>query len=130
MGNNKLNIMICVTRQKTCERLLKVGRDITGDGDARLYAVHVAKKGVNFLGNPDEGEALDYLFQVSKEAGAEMTVLRSEHVVDTLVEFARKSNISIIVLGESAQNTNREESIIDELKRNLPDLEFRIVPQA
>ncbi|NLO81888.1 MAG: universal stress protein [Clostridiales bacterium] len=130
MGNNKLNIMICVTRQKTCERLIKVGRDIAGDGDARLYAVHVAKKGVNFLGNPDEGEALDYLFQVSKEAGAEMTVLRSEHVVDTLVEFARKSNISIIVLGESAQNTNREESIIDELKRNLPDLEFRIVPQA
>ena len=87
-------------------------------------------KNVNFLGNPDEGEALDYLFQVSKEAGAEMTVLRSEHVVDTLVEFARKSDISVVVLGESAGNTNRDKSIINELKSKLPDLEFIIVPQA
>ena len=126
----KINILICVTRQKTCERLIKVGRDTAGNGNAQLYAVHVAKKGVNFLGNPDEGEALDYLFQVSKEAGAEMTVLRSEHVVDTLVEFARKSDISVVVLGESAGNTNRDKSIINELKSKLPDLEFIIVPQA
>ena len=88
------------------------------------------QKGCKFLGNPDEGEALDYLFQVSKEAGAEMTVLRSEHVVDTLVEFARKSDISVVVLGESAGNTNRDKSIINELKSKLPDLEFIIVPQA
>jgi len=129
MGN-KLNIMICVTRQKTCERLIKVGKEIAGIGDAQLYAVHVVKRGVNFLGNPDEGEALDYLFQISKEAGAEMTVLRSEDVVDTLVEFARKNNISIVVLGESAESNNSERNIINELKRNLPDLEFRVVPQA
>lgn len=89
MGN-KLNIMICVTRQKTCERLIKVGKEIAGKGDAQLYAVHVVKRGVNFLGNPDEGEALDYLFQISKEAGAEMTVLRSEDVVDTLLNSPGK----------------------------------------
>ena len=59
-----------------------------------------------------------------------MTVLRSEDVVDTLVEFARKNNISIVVLGESAESNNSERNIINELKRNLPDLEFRVVPQA
>jgi len=91
----------------------------------------VAKNGVNFLGNPDEGEALDYLFQVSKEAGAEMTVLRSDRVVDTLVDFARKNNVSIVIMGESpGSRGDGDRNIIQEMEKRLPDLELRVVPQS
>jgi K+-sensing histidine kinase KdpD len=125
----KYNIMICVTRQKACERLIKAGQEMAVWPNTKLYVVHVAKSGVNFLGNPDEGEALDYLFQVSKEAGAEMTVLRSDRVVDTLVEFAKKNKISAVVLGESP-SSDTDRNIIQEMERRLPDLELRIVPQG
>lgn len=129
---NERNIMICVTRQKACERLIKTGEELVkGYGNAKLYVVHVAKNGENFLGNPDEGKALDYLFQVSKKAGAEMTVLRSDHVVDTLVDFARRNNVSIVVMGESPGSRGTgDKNIIQEMEKRLPDLELRIVPQV
>ncbi|MBM7582547.1 K+-sensing histidine kinase KdpD [Caldicoprobacter guelmensis] len=129
---NERNIMICVTRQKACERLIKMGKQmVKSHAGAKLYVVHVAKNGENFLGNPDEGEALDYLFQVSKEAGAEMTVLRSNHVVDTLVDFAKRNNVSIVVMGESpGYRDNDDRNIIQEMERRLPDLEFKVVPQG
>lgn len=129
---NERNVMICVTRQRACERLIKLGKQIVkGYTGAKLYVVHVAKNGVNFLGNPDEGEALDYLFQVSKEAGAEMTVLRSDRVVDTLVDFARKNNVSIVIMGESpGSRGDGDRNIIQEMEKRLPDLELRVVPQS
>lgn len=129
---NERNIMICVTRQKACERLIKAGKQMAkGHADARLYVVHVAKKGENFLGNPDEGEALDYLFEVSKEAGAQMTVLRSDHVVDTLVDFARKNGVSVVVMGESPGSSgDGVRNIIHEMEKCLPDLELKVVPQS
>ncbi|SRR5690554_4127580 len=124
---NVSKVMVCVTRQKTCERLIKIGKKVATELQADLSVVHVAKNGVNFLGNPDEGEALDYLFSVSKESDAEMTVLRSDNEVSTLVEFARKNNITEIVVGQSPDLNNRT-NIIKEMQSQLPHIRFRIVP--
>ena len=86
----KTKIMVCVTRQKTCERLIRMGEKIANHSKGELSVVHVAKMGTNFLDNPHEGEALEYLFQISKHAGADLSVLRSDNVVNTLVKFAKK----------------------------------------
>ncbi len=120
-------IMVCVTRQKTCERLIKVGKKLSTKVEGELKVVHVAKTGDNFLGNPDEGEALDYLFQISKTAGADMTVLRAEDVVDKLVEFAEKNDVDVIVLGEGPRSKG-DENIIRKLELNLPNVEIRVIP--
>ncbi len=120
-------VMVCVTRQKTCERLIKVGQKLSTKLEGELKVVHVAKIGDNFLGNPDEGEALDYLFGISKTAGADMTVLRAEDVVEKLVDFADKNNIDIIVVGESPRSKG-DENIIRQLEQRLPDVEIRVIP--
>lgn len=120
-------IMVCVTRQKTCERLIKVGKKLSTKVEGELKVVHVAKTGDSFLGNPDEGEALDYLFQISKTAGADMTVLRAEDVVDKLVEFAEKNDVDVIVLGEGPRSKG-DENIIRKLELNLPNVEIRVIP--
>ena len=120
-------VMVCVTRQKTCERLIRVGERIARENNYELSVVHVVKIGVNFLGNPDEGEALDYLFSVSKKAGADMTVLRSENVLNSLVEYAENNGISEIVLGQSPKSQS-DTNIMKQLEQKLPGIKFRIVP--
>jgi K+-sensing histidine kinase KdpD len=120
-------IMVCVTRQKTCERLIKIGVKISTENKGELSVVHVAKQGENILGNPKEGEALEYLFRISKEAGADMTVLRAERIVDTLVDFARKNEITIVVMGESPYSKS-DTSIIRQLEVRLPDIEIKVIP--
>jgi len=120
-------IMVCVTRQKTCARLIKAGVMAAAEENGELSVVHVAKVGVNFLGNPKEGEAVEYLFQISKEAGADMTVLRSEDVVETLVDFAIRNGITRIVLGESPFSRD-DSNIIRQLELRLPNIDFTVVP--
>ncbi len=120
-------IMVCVTRQRTCERLIKVGQKLCTKLEGELKVVHVAKTGDNFLGNPDEGEALDYLFQISKAAGADMTVLRAEDVVDKLVDFAEKNGVDMIIVGEGPQSKG-DENIIRQLELRLPNVEIRVIP--
>ena len=123
---NVPRVMVCVTRQKTCERLINIGRKlVNGEGD--LTVVHVTKAGANVLGNPDEGEALEYLFQISKQAGADMAVLRSEDILNTLLDFAKKNHITEIVMGESP-DPGSANSIIRNMEHMLPGIKFSVVP--
>jgi K+-sensing histidine kinase KdpD len=124
---NVPRVMVCVTRQKTCERLIKIGQKLVNGQGGTLNVVHVIKTGVHVLGNPDEGEALEYLFQVSKEAGADMTVLRSENILNTLLDFAKKNQITEIVMGESP-DPNSSDSIIHNMEYMLPGVKFNVIP--
>ncbi len=97
------NIMVCVTQQKTCDRLIKYGYDLLKDTKGELFIIHVAHYEFKFLGNSQEGAALDYLYERALEYGANLTVVRSNHVLDTLVDLAEKNNISHLILGQSGQ---------------------------
>lgn len=123
---NVRRVMVCVTRQKTCERLIKIGRKLV-NGEGKLTVVHVIKSEANVLGNPDEGEALEYLFQVSKQAGADMTVLRSEDILNTLLDYAKENHITEIVMGESP-DPGSANSIIRNMEQMLPDIKFNVIP--
>jgi len=95
------NVMVCVTQQKTCERLIKYGHEFLGNDVGELFIIHVAHYQFKFLGNNQEGEALEYLYEKALEYGANLTVVRSNHVLDTLVDLVDKNDISYVVLGES-----------------------------
>lgn len=118
--------MVCVTRQKNCERLIKYGKKISDEFNGKLFVIHVAKTGTSFLGNPDESEALEFLYQISNSAGADMAVLRSDNIIDTIINYAEENNISHIVLGEPPKGKSGS-SIIENLEKSLPDIKFKIL---
>lgn len=123
----KNNIMVCVTQQKTCERLINKGEALKKKYNGDLFVIHAAKEGTNFLGNQHESDALEYLYEKSKNAGAEMTVLRSKDVPETLLEFAKNKDIKHIVMGE-APSSNNENDIASILQKKMPECIFYIVP--
>lgn len=125
---NIKNIMVCVTQQKTCERLIKRGAELRDQYDGELFVIHVAKEGWNFLGKTKEGDALDYLFEKAKNYGANLTVIRSQDVLETLKELTEKNSIDMIVLGESTEN-DANKNMVNNLGKRLPKkVEFEIVP--
>ena len=92
------NILVCVTKQKTCERLIKAASQRKAE-DGNLHVLHVAKNSWNILDNARESEAIEYLFKISKLYDAKMTMLRADNISDTIANFANKNNIHLIVLG-------------------------------
>ncbi|WP_312651069.1 universal stress protein [Aminipila sp.] len=123
------NVMVCVTQQKTCERLIKYGHEFLGNDEGELFIIHVAHYQFKFLGNNQEGEALEYLYEKALEYGANLTVVRSNHVLDTLVDLVNKNDISYVVLGESGE-AKTAENLISSFSEKIKDIAKLIVVPA
>ena len=126
--NSKKNILVCVTQQKTCERLIRKAAKIKANKNMDLFVIHVVKDQWKFLDSASEGEALEYLFGISKSVGANLTVLRSNNIVDTISEFTIEHNISQIFIGQSP-NDHSENNFYNELRSILDDVEISVIPQ-
>jgi len=98
------NVLVCVTQQKTCDRLIRYGKELLEGEGGEFFIVHIAHYEFRFLGESEEGEALEYLYQKSLEYGANLTVVRSNNVLATLVSMVEKNDISIVVMGESRES--------------------------
>lgn len=125
---NNANVMVCVTQQKTCERLILNGYNLVKAKEGKLYVIHVVNEKENFLGNEDDGEALEYLFAVSKEVGANLTVLRSKDVSKAMIDFAKNNDITHMIMGTTPQNVKPNNPNFGlNLQKNLPNVEFVVI---
>jgi len=118
-------VMVCVTVQKTCERLIRAGAILSKDGE--LNVVHVAQPGAALLGNANESDALEYLYHIAREYGAEMTMLRSSSAMDSIVTFARTHQIGAIVVGLSRETG--DDSFARTLQGRLPDVAIHAISE-
>lgn len=119
------HVLVCVTVQKSCERLIQCGAARAHEQNAQLSVLHVARPGVNILGNPEQGEALEYLYSISSEYGADMTMLRAEDVVSAIAGHAKKLQATLVVTGQSGRRGSRD--IAGELALALPDTQIYTV---
>lgn len=120
-----MRVLVCVTGQKNCERLIREGSAVAKDAGLELSVLHVAKPGASFLGSPVEGEAIEYLYGISSEYGADMTVLRAEDTVEAIVNFARKSEALVIIMGRAGKPGSRD--FAREIALRIPETEVRTV---
>ena len=123
----KTNVMVCVTQQKTCERLITSGFRLSETKNGKLYVVHVVNEKEKFLDYASDGEALEYLFRKSKKAGADLTVLRSKDVIQTIINFAKDNNITHMILGTTPNNNSKESNFSLKLQESLPNVEFLVI---
>lgn len=127
-GNDtNIDIMVCVTKQRACERLIKRAVSMNEEEERTLAVVHVALTGEDLLGNPDEGDALDILFLVSKNNGAQMHMLRSDTLTKTLVDFAKEHKVKVLILGKSRTTGKKMKQIKSAFKKHMPNIEIHIL---
>ncbi len=121
------NILVCVTQQKNCERLINAANKLLDEYKGNLYVINVVKNDLNFLNSSVESEALEYLFDISKNIGANLSVLKSDDVEGTIARYADDNDISCIILGKS-HSESRGDRFIKKLKSVLKnDIEIRIL---
>lgn len=129
-NNTKRGIMVCVTGQRSCERLIMHGvkRSQPDENGLRppLYIVHCVLNGQKFMNSPDEADAIEYLFTCAQYAGAELTILRTDSVQATLAEFAYEHDVGVIILGAPGEQGEHNGKFARSLQELLPDIEFDV----
>ncbi len=128
-AKNITDIMVCVTNQRSCDRLMARGTERAAEagGNARLHVVHCVETGRKFMNADYESDAIEYLFTASQLAGADLSLLRAENVDDALVNYALEHDVDVIILGEGASGMTRKDHIAMRLQRRLPGVSFDVV---
>ena len=122
------NIMVCVTQQKNCERLIRAGYEKATNDKDKLFIINVVSENDTFLNTSSDGDALEYLFSVSSEVGANLTVIRAKDVIGAMAEFAMKHKITHVVVGASPHGGGIDEHpVAKRLKETSPKSEYIIV---
>lgn len=110
--------VVCVTDQFSCERLIHVGRRIADMSGTSLVVVSSGQ-----LSPSLNHEALDHLFSVSKEYGADMDVFYSETPFETLLSFLQGSGAQHVVTGMPQEKN----SILNLMWERFPQMNFYTV---
>lgn len=123
------NVLVCVTGQKSCARLISYGKElIEGDG-GNMMVVHIAGYDLSELAKGELAANLESLHRCAVEHDANLTIIRSDNVVATMVSLINRYDIHRIVLGETRKATE-EESTTSAFKDLLhDDVQIIIVPE-
>ncbi len=96
-ANTVNSTIVCVTNQYECERLIKAGRIAADLSNTALKVVNVSSPDlskVNFA-------ALEYLYGVSKQYDATMSIIYSNDAYHTLVRYIKQNKATHVITGES-----------------------------
>ena len=116
-------VLVCVTVQPSCRRLIVAGRALAEQYGVPLRVVSVLPKR---LVSPKTADALQTLYNISGKLGAEMTVFFNDEVALTVAVHARQSEVVHLVSGMPEADSNTFVGTIREL---LPEIPLSLVDQ-
>jgi K+-sensing histidine kinase KdpD len=98
----KACVLVCVTSQPDCERLIRAGKKVADGEGVPLQVVSVQREEECFQPN---SEALEHLHQQAKAVDAEMTIYFNDSPAITAAVHAVKEGAVNIVMGFPGENS-------------------------
>jgi K+-sensing histidine kinase KdpD len=89
-------ILVCVTDQESCGRLIEAGRQLADLADVPLKVICVRPRRMENWFGSDE---VEYLFNRSKQLGAEMIIIFHDYAVEAVAEYIRTRDVHTIIVG-------------------------------
>ena len=121
MYSNKPSILACVTSQYECDRIIETAAALAEEQECELRVLSVLKPMTSYTDISDE---LEYLNRVSKEHGADMTVIFSAYAPAAAAQFVSENNVSRIVTG---MHDGGSESFLVMFNRFAPEVSITMV---
>lgn len=120
-SKKKPSVLVCVTGQYDCDRLINAGFEMAVDKGYELHVlcVHTPISNASFL-----SDEIEYLYQTSKTLGADMTIAFNTDAPSTAADFAKKINAKDIVTGIP---DNKPFGFVDTLHELLPKSNITMV---
>lgn len=117
----KASILVCVTGQRDCDRLIHAGKEYAEETHLPLQVLCVQPTVNGFCAHSEE---IEYLHQTSIEAGAEMTIYFHDDAALIAAGFAKQCRAVQIVTG---MPDGRPNGFVEVMHRLLPSIPISMV---
>ncbi len=89
-------VLVCVTAQLSCEKLIKAGLELSQKLNRELVVVTVQNKNADAARRAQDLKALN---QLSKSTGCSIDIIFSEHITQSLASYIHKIDPCHIFIG-------------------------------
>lgn len=116
-GQKRLSVLVCVTGQYDCDRLITVGHNLAVEKNWDLHVLFVHKP------IPDYaylGSEIEYLYRITAELGSDMTIMFNENASQTAVDYAKKVHAKQLITGMHDSTPNNFVFSFCELAPHIP----------
>ena len=117
MRKGKAAILVCVTGQRDCDRLIHAGKKIADDQSVPLQVLCVQPTSAGFDADCEE---LEYLRQTAKNANADMSVYFHDDAPLMAVGYAKSIHATHIVTGMAEAPVNGFVEVVHSLLPKIP----------
>lgn len=117
MKKRKESVLVCVTGQRDCDRLIRAGRKVADSLAVPLQVLCVQPASAGFDADCAE---LEYLRQTARGAGAEMSVYFDDDAALMAVGFAKQEGARHIVTGMAEAPVNGFVELVHKLLPHIP----------
>ena len=117
----KPSVLVCVTGQYDCDRLIEAGFEQAAerDWDLHVLCVHTPSNDLTSF-----SEEVEYLYRTAKSLGADMTVMFNRSAPRCTADFAHKINAKHLITGVP---DNRPNGFVLTLHELLPRMQITTV---
>lgn len=122
-NQSKPSVLVCVTGQRSCERLIRQGATLAEQSDMDLLVLSVQPKDTKHC---KDAEALEYLFAIALQYNAQMSVYFSNDKLHSANAFIRRQNVSRFVVGVP----HKKGDFVRNLMETYPDIPIGIVESS
>lgn len=115
-------VMVCVTQQESCSRLIEAGARIAKEENIPLSVISVFKESNGM--NANIGGALENLFACAQKYNASMNVYFNNSPALVVAVAAKKNRASVLVTGFPAEGSS---GFIARIREILPEIPITMV---
>src|SRR5512145_599649 len=123
-------ILVCIRPNPESDRLVRAARRTAARLRAQWIVAHVESPEQPRLSAPERRD-LARTVRLAEDLGAETITLNGPSVAEALLTFARKRNVSRILVGKPARTHWRDRfrgSLIDQIVRGSGEIEVLVIP--
>jgi K+-sensing histidine kinase KdpD len=89
-------VLVCVTDQESCGRLIETGRKLADITDNPLKVICVRPRRMESWFGSNE---VEYLFNISKQLNAEMVIYFHDYAVEAVIDYIQSSDVHYVIVG-------------------------------
>jgi len=122
-------ILVCVGPSPLSARVVRAARRVASRMDAEWMVAYVETPAYVQMPKKERGRLMRTL-RLAEQLGAQTTVLTGTNVTEELVAYARRRNVSRIIIGKPARPRWKEilfGSVVDSLIRHSGDIEIDVI---
>jgi len=125
-------VMVCMSSNKTAEKLIRAGARIAGRLGTTWYAVYIETPNEDPSRiNQTDATQLKHNILMAEQLGATVVKLKTKHPADGLIEFAKREGITHVIFGQSARtwwDVLWKGSVINRFLDEVKDAAVQVIP--